>query len=90
MPQTLRDAPDANAHQCIAGGSVRYAAVLMGALAAFALSSLYHSPLLLGGVWYAVDPAAAAIAFSPWTPIAELARTPAITSVARLLIMVES
>ena len=35
-------------------------AVVVAALAAFVMSSLYYSPLVLGNVWRAVDPGSAA------------------------------
>ena len=35
---------------------INYWAVVVAALAAFVMSSLYYSPLLLGNVWRAVDP----------------------------------
>jgi hypothetical protein len=39
---------------------INYWAVVVAALAAFLMSSLYYSPLLLGNVWLAVDPGSAA------------------------------
>jgi hypothetical protein len=67
-------------------GSVSYVSIFVAALVAFVFSSLYYSPLLLGNLWRAVDPAAAGIAFAPWKPIVELLRTMAIALViARLL-----
>ena len=39
---------------------MNYWAVAVAAVAAFVMSSLYYSPLLLGNVWRAVDPVATA------------------------------
>ena len=59
-----------------------YWAVVVAALAAFIMSSLYYSPLLLGNVWLAVDPGAAAGATpSMGRVLAELGRTLVITFV---------
>jgi Protein of unknown function (DUF1761) len=67
--------------------AINYWAVIVAALAAFVMSSLYYSPLLAGGIWRAVDPAAAALTFSPWKPLVEIVRTLGITFVmARLLV----
>jgi hypothetical protein len=64
-------------------------AIVVAAITAFVMSSLYYSPLLLGGVWRAVDPAAAAVAAAPWKPVVEMLRTAGIAFVmARLLVMV--
>ena len=67
--------------------AINYWAVIVAALAAFVMSSLYYSPLLVGGIWRAVDPAVAALSFSPWKPLVEILRTLGITFVmARLLL----
>jgi hypothetical protein len=61
---------------------INYWAVLVAAFAAFVMSSLYYSPLLLGNVWPAVDPGPAAGASpSIGTAVAEFARTLVITCV---------
>jgi hypothetical protein len=39
---------------------INYWAVVVATLAAFLMSSLYYSPLVLGNVWLAVDPGSAA------------------------------
>jgi Protein of unknown function (DUF1761) len=39
---------------------INYWAILVAAVVAFIFSSLYYSPVLLGNVWRAVDPAATA------------------------------
>jgi hypothetical protein len=63
-------------------------AVLVAAVCAFVMSSLYYSPLLLGNVWRAVDPVASSMTFSPWKGVAEIVRTLGITFVmARLLLL---
>src|SRR5258708_24459006 len=64
-----------------------YWAVVVAALAAFLMSSLYYSPLLLGNVWRAVDPGSAA----GTTPqigrvVGEIVRTLVITFVVARLI----
>ena len=55
---------------------INYWHVIVAALAAFVMSSLYYSPPLVGGIWRAVDPAAATITFSLWKPLIEILRTP--------------
>jgi hypothetical protein len=62
-------------------------AIIVAAIAAFILSSLYYSPLLLGNVWRAVDPAAMAGAKpSMAKAFIEIARTVVIAFViARLM-----
>jgi Protein of unknown function (DUF1761) len=68
-------------------GKVNYWAVVVGAVAAFFVSSLYYSPLLLGNVWRAVDPATAAgYVPSVGRVLAELARTLAIAFVFAVLL----
>lgn len=63
-------------------------AVLVAAVCAFVVSSLYYSPLLLGNVWRAVDPVASSMTFSPWKGVVEIVRTLGITFVmARLLLL---
>jgi hypothetical protein len=68
---------------------VNYWSVIVAALAAFVMSSLYYSPPLLGGVWRAVDPVATAgMTFSPWKLLVEIPRTFGVTFVmAHLLTM---
>ena len=68
---------------------ISYWAVVVGAFAAFVMSSLYYSPLLLGNVWRAVDPAAV-IGTAPliWKVAGEIVRTVIITYVlARLIVL---
>lgn len=68
---------------------ISYWAVVVGAFAAFVMSSLYYRPLLLGNVWRAVDPAAV-IGTAPliWKVIGEIVRTVIITYVlARLIVL---
>ena len=66
---------------------INYRAVILAAFAAFVMSSLYYSPLLLGNVWRSVDP----VPTAGQTPslgkmLAEIVRTLVITLViARLL-----
>jgi hypothetical protein len=66
---------------------INYPAVVVAAFAAFVMSSLYYSPLLLGNVWRAVDP----VATSGMKPslgkmLIEIARTLVVTYVlARIL-----
>ena len=68
---------------------INYWHVIVAALAAFVMSSLYYSPPLVGGIWRALDPAAAAITFSLWKPLIEILRTLGIAFVmAHLLVMV--
>jgi len=65
---------------------VRAAAVVTAALAAFVMSGLYYSPLVLGHAWRALDPATAAMSPPPWMMLAEVARTLVVALViARLL-----
>ena len=68
---------------------VNYWAIIVAGIAAFMVSSLYYSPLLLGNVWRSVDPVATAgMKPSMWKALAELARTFLITLVlARLISM---
>lgn len=62
--------------------------VPVAAVCAFAISSLYYSPLLLGNVWRAVDPVASSMTFPPWKGVVEIVRTLGITFVmARLLLL---
>ena len=64
---------------------INYWAVIAAAVAAFLMSSLYYSPLLLGDIWRAVDPAAVVNA-SAAKAAAEFLRTLIITLViARIL-----
>ena len=68
---------------------LNYWAVIVAAIAAFVVSSLYYSPLLLGNVWRSVDPVAS-VGMKPsmCKALAELARTFLITLVlARLIAM---
>ena len=71
---------------------INYWAVVVAALAAFVMSSLYYSPLLLGNVWRAVDPGSAA----GTTPtigrvLGEIVRTLVVTYVlARLIALLGS
>ena len=59
----------------------------VAALAAFVMSSLYYSPLLLGNVWRSVDPGPAAAATpSMGKVVAEMVRTLVITYVLARLI----
>ena len=64
-----------------------YWAIAVAAFAAFVMSSLYYSPLLLGNVWRAVDPVATAgMTPSIGKAVGELFRTLIITLViARLM-----
>jgi Protein of unknown function (DUF1761) len=68
-----------------------YWSILVAAIAAFVFSSLYYSPLLLGGVWRTVDPVVTTAA-KPSGAIAfvEFGRTLVITLViARVLGMLQ-
>ena len=66
---------------------INYWAVGAAALAAFVMSSLYYSPLLLGNVWLAVDPGSAAGTIpSIGRVIGEIIRTLVITFVVARLI----
>ena len=56
-------------------------AVVVAALAAFVMSSLYYSPLLLGNLWRAVDPLAAGAKPSIGKVLGEIVRTLVITYV---------
>jgi len=71
-------------------GKTNYGAVVVAALAAFVMSSLYYSPLLLGNVWRAVDPVATAgVTPSILKTVGELSRTIIITLViARLMALI--
>jgi hypothetical protein len=66
---------------------INHWAVLVAAFAAFVMSSLYYSPLLLANVWRTVDPGPASSA-SPTIGkvVAEIARTLVITYVLARLI----
>jgi len=66
---------------------INYWAVVVAAIAAFVMSSLYYSPFGLGNVWHAVDPGSTA-GTTPSTGkvIGEIVRTLVITYVlARLM-----
>ncbi len=66
---------------------INYWAVVVAALAAFLMSSLYYSPLLLGNVWLAVDPGSAAgTTPSIGRVLGEIVRTLVITFVVARLI----
>jgi hypothetical protein len=66
---------------------MNYWAVVVAAIAAFLMSSLYYSPLLLGNLWRDVDSVArTGIRPSTGTAIVELARTLAITFVIAKLV----
>src|SRR5216683_6839493 len=66
---------------------VSYWAVVVAALAAFVMSSLYYSPLLLGNVWLAVAPGSTAGTIpSIGRVIGEIIRTLVITFVVARLI----
>jgi hypothetical protein len=66
---------------------INYWAVVVTALAAFVMSSLYYSPLLLGNVWRAVDPGpTAGTTPSIGKVVGEIARTLVITYVLARLI----
>jgi Protein of unknown function (DUF1761) len=66
---------------------INYWAVLVAALAAFLMSSLYYSPLLLGHMWLAVDSGSAAgTTPSIGRVLAEMVRTLVITFVVARLI----
>src|SRR5215469_9128793 len=69
----------------------KYLAILVAAIAAFVFSSLYYSPLLLGGVWRSVDPVVTAAAkLSAAKALVEFLRTLVITLViARILAMLQ-
>jgi hypothetical protein len=71
---------------------INYWAVLVAAVAAFATSSIYYSPFVLGNVWRSVDPAAATAGMpSVWIAAAEFARTLVITLVlARVITLLGS
>jgi hypothetical protein len=66
---------------------MNYLAIFIAAIAAFVFSSLYYSPLLLGGVWRTVDPVVTATAKpSAAKAVIEFVRTLLITLVmARIL-----
>jgi hypothetical protein len=68
---------------------INHLAVLVATFAAFLFSSLYYSPMLLGNVWRAVDPASAtATAPSIGKVVGEIVRTFIITYVlARLIVL---
>lgn len=67
-----------------------YWAIVVAGLAAFVMSSLYYSPLLLGNVWRAVDPVATAGVTPPiLKAVGELFRTIIISLViARLMALI--
>lgn len=71
---------------------INHFAVIVTAVAAFVFSSLYYSPFLLGTVWLAVDPTAAAgMKPSIGRVLGEIARTLMITYVlAHLLALLGS
>jgi Protein of unknown function (DUF1761) len=61
---------------------ISYWAIVAAAVAAFVFSSLYYSPALLGNVWRAADPTAAAGAKpSAAKALVEIARTLVVTLV---------
>lgn len=64
-----------------------YWAILVAAITAFVFSSLYYSPLLLGGIWRTIDPVVTAGSKPSMTKaVAEFVRTLLITLVmSRLL-----
>jgi hypothetical protein len=66
---------------------VNYWAIVVAAVAAFVMSSLYYSPLLLGGVWRRVDPVAT-VGMTPSIGkiLGEIVRTLVITFVVARLI----
>jgi len=68
---------------------INYWAVVVATFSAFLFSSLYYSPMLLGNVWRAVDPASAtATAPSIGKVVGEIVRTFIITFVlARLIVL---
>ena len=67
--------------------TINYSAVLVAALAAFVMSSLYYSPLLIGNLWRVVDPVATANATpSTWMVLGEIVRTLVITYVLARLV----
>ena len=66
---------------------MNYWAIVVAALAAFVMSSLYYSPLLLGDVWRSVDPGPTAGATpSVGKVVGEIIRTLIITYVLARLI----
>jgi hypothetical protein len=66
---------------------INYWAAVVAGLAAFVMSSLYYSPLLLGNAWRVVDPGSAVGATpSIGKVVAEMARTLVITYVLARLI----
>jgi len=60
---------------------VNFVAIVVAAIAAFVMSSLYYSPLLLGNVWRALDPVATGTRPSPAKGFGEFVRTIVITFV---------
>lgn len=69
----------------------RYWSLTLASLAAFVMSSLYYSPLMLGNFWRAIDPSAALSHPSIGKAFVELARTFVVTVViARLMAMLGS
>jgi len=81
---------DSEREECVGRNfmlKINYWAVIVAALAAFVMSSLYYSPLLLGNVWRAVDPGPTASATpSIGKVVGEIARTLVITYVLARLI----
>lgn len=66
---------------------INYFAVVVAAVAAFVMSSLYYSPFLLGNVWRAVDPGSTAgTTPSMGKVLGEIVRTVVITYVLARLI----
>jgi Protein of unknown function (DUF1761) len=78
-------------HNALLMSKINYLAVAAAAFAAFIMSSVYYSPLVLGDVWRAVDPnAAAAGSPSVGRVVGELIRTVVITFVlARLIALLQ-
>ncbi len=59
----------------------RFFIVGLAVLAAFVMSSLYYSPLLVGNLWRAVDSIAAKASAPPaWMVLTEMLRTLVITA----------
>jgi len=71
---------------------INYWAIVVAGVAGFGFSSLYYSPLLLGNVWQAVDPAVTVAARpSVAKALVEIARTLVITFVlARVIALMGS
>jgi hypothetical protein len=67
---------------------INYRAVVVAALAAFVMSSLYYSPLLVGNLWRDVDPGpTGGTTPSRWKVVGEIVRTLLITSVLARLVL---